>query len=64
MDGYIATRMIRGLDRADVKRLPIVAMTALALDEDVREAMQAGMDDHVAKPLELKRIQEILMKWL
>ena len=64
MDGYIATRMIRGLERQDVKTIPIIAMTALALDEDVQEARQAGMDDHVAKPLQLERIQEILLKWL
>lgn len=64
MDGYIATRMIRGLERQDVKTIPIIAMTALALEEDVQEARQAGMDDHVAKPLQLERIQEILLKWL
>lgn len=64
MDGYIATRMIRGMDREDTKTIPIVAMTAITLEEDIREAEQAGMDDHVAKPLQLERIQEILLKWL
>lgn len=64
MDGYIATRMIRGLERDDVKTIPIIAMTALALDDDIEEARQAGMDDHVAKPLQLERMQEILLKWL
>lgn len=64
MDGYIATRMIRNLKRDDVKRLPIVAMTALSHDEDAAAATVAGMDDYITKPLELKRLQEVLMKWL
>lgn len=64
MDGYIATRMIRNLKRNDVKRLPIVAMTALSSGEDVAVAKEAGMDEYITKPLELEQLQEVLMKWL
>lgn len=64
MDGYIATRMIRRLDREDVRHVPIVAMTALTLEDDIAAARRAGMDEHIAKPLELDRLKEILMKWL
>ncbi|MDR2782992.1 MAG: response regulator, partial [Treponema sp.] len=52
MDGYEATRAIRELDRADVKRIPIIAMTANAYREDVEQALQAGMNGHLAKPVD------------
>ena len=64
MDGYIATRMIRHMKRDDVKRIPIIAMTTLAEQENVEAAKRAGMDEHMTKPLELERLKEILMKWL
>lgn len=64
MDGYIASRMIRRLDREDVRSIPIIAMTALTLDDDIAAAEQAGMDAHIAKPLELEQLKKILMKWL
>lgn len=64
MDGYIATRMIRNMQRGDTKKLPIIAMTANAFPEDVEAAKAAGMDEHIAKPLELDRLKEVLMKWL
>lgn len=64
MDGYIATRMIRNMQRSDTKKLPIIAMTANAFPEDVEAAKAAGMDEHIAKPLELDRLKEVLMKWL
>ena len=64
MDGYIATRMIRNMKREDVRRLPIIAMTALSSEEDRESARQVGMDDYIIKPLELDRIKEMLMKWV
>lgn len=64
MDGYIATRMIRNMKRDDVKRLPIVAMTALSSGEDIETAKRAGMDDYIVKPLSLERLKEVFMKWM
>lgn len=64
MDGYIATRMIRNMQRTDTKKLPIIAMTANAFPEDVEAAKASGMDEHIAKPLELDRLKKVLMKWL
>ena len=64
MDGYEATRAIRSLDRADTARLPIVAMTANAFDEDVRTALRAGMDAHFAKPIEIAKLEQMLYLYL
>ena len=52
MDGYEATRAIRTMDRSDAKSIPIIAMTANAFMEDKRTAKKAGMDEHIAKPLD------------
>ncbi len=52
MNGLDASRAIRALDRPDAKTIPIVAMTANAYDEDVRNAREAGMDGHLAKPID------------
>ncbi len=52
MNGLDASRAIRALDRPDAKTIPIVAMTANAYDEDVRRAREAGMNDHLAKPID------------
>jgi signal transduction histidine kinase/ActR/RegA family two-component response regulator len=66
MDGYEATRAIRDLDRADVKRIPIIAMTANAYREDVEQALQAGMTGHLAKPVDfnamIKTLSELVPK--
>lgn len=56
LDGYEASREIRGMDRTDAGRIPIVAMTANAFAEDVREALRAGMNAHVSKPIEVDRL--------
>jgi len=53
MDGYTATRGIRALDDPKAKSIPIVAMTANAFREDIDRCVEAGMDDHVAKPIEV-----------
>ncbi len=52
MDGLDATAAIRALDREDAKRIPIIAMTANAFDEDVQRSLQAGMNAHLSKPVE------------
>ena len=58
MNGYEATKMIRSLDREDAKKIPIIAMTANAFTEDRIRAKEAGMNEHVAKPVDV----ELLMK--
>lgn len=60
MNGYEATAAIRSLNRGDAKTVPIVAMTANAFAEDVRAAKEAGMDEHIAKPLDFERLREVL----
>ena len=52
MDGLEATRTIRALDRADAKRIPIIALTANAFDEDVQRSLQAGLNAHLTKPIQ------------
>lgn len=60
MDGYKATRFIRSMEDADKKNIPIVAMTANAFEEDRQNALAAGMNEHVAKPLDIKKLMETL----
>lgn len=64
MNGYEATRAIRMLKRNDVEKIPILAMTANAFAEDIRDAKDAGMNEHLSKPLELKVLVNTLEKWL
>ncbi len=60
MNGYEASKAIRGLSRADAESVWIVAMTANAFVEDIRLSREAGMNDHCSKPVDPKRLQEIL----
>ncbi len=60
IDGLSATRKIRALDRKDAGSIPIIAMTANAFDEDVRQCMEAGMNAHLSKPLEMKKVVETI----
>uniref|UniRef100_N2ARS7 Circadian input-output histidine kinase CikA n=1 Tax=Eubacterium plexicaudatum ASF492 TaxID=1235802 RepID=N2ARS7_9FIRM len=64
MNGYEATKKIRELDRSDAKTIPIIAMTANAFAEDVKDARDAGMDDHIAKPVDMEIIRNVLSKYL
>ena len=64
LNGYEATRAIRGLERPDALSVPIIAMTANAYAEDVRAATEAGMNEHIAKPLEPEVINRVLSRWL
>ena len=63
MDGYEATRTIRALDNKQLASLPIIAMTANAFAEDVKKAKDAGMDAHLAKPLDLNDMTVVLQKY-
>ena len=60
MDGLEATRKIRAMDREDAKRIPIIALTANAFDEDVQLSLQAGMNAHLSKPVETDNLIRIL----
>ena len=60
MDGYETTRRIRASEDPRIATLPIVAMTANAFDEDRREALDAGMDAHVTKPIDVKVLVKTL----
>lgn len=64
MDGYEAARRIRSLDRADAGTVWIVAMTANAFVEDMRLSREAGMNEHVSKPVDLERLEDILRRRL
>jgi len=60
MDGLEATRAIRALKRADAKRVPVIAMTANAFDEDVQLSLQAGMNAHLSKPVDPEHLYQTL----
>ncbi len=64
MNGNDATRAIRAMKRAYCRQVPIVAMTANAFAEDVQAAKTVGMNEHIAKPLDLRRLAVVLNKWL
>ena len=64
MNGYEATTTIRRLSRNDVKDLPIIAMTANALEEDKEAALMNGMNAHIAKPLDMDVFISVLRKFL
>ncbi|MDD5883005.1 MAG: response regulator, partial [Firmicutes bacterium] len=64
MNGYDATRAIRAMERDYCKQVPIVAMSANAFAEDVQAAKTVGMNEHIAKPLELNVLARTLRKWL
>ena len=60
MDGYKATQAIRNLPDKDKACIPIIAMTANAFEEDKRDAIEAGMNGHVAKPIQVDKLLSIL----
>lgn len=63
MNGYEASRAIRTMKREDAKSVAIIAMTANAFSEDIIAARDAGMDEHLAKPIDLKKIIAIFKEW-
>ena len=64
MNGYEATQAIRALDRADAKRIPIIAMTADAFAEDIKHCLDCGMNAHVAKPINVQEIIHLLERFM
>ena len=62
MNGYEATKLIRSLDREDARKIPIVAMTANAFTEDRMRAKEAGMDEHISKPFDVKLLLKVIHK--
>lgn len=64
MDGYEATQKIRLLPNLNMTRLPIVAMTANAFSEDIENAVRAGMNNHLSKPIDIKALMKILNTYL
>ena len=64
MNGYEASRAIRAADRADAKTIPVIAMTANAFAEDVLASREAGMNEHISKPLSLEQLLACMARWL
>ncbi len=64
MDGYEAAKAIRSLDRTYAKKVPILAMSANAFAEDIQLSLAAGMNEHISKPVDLKKLEEALCRWL
>ena len=64
MDGYQATRLIRGIQEEDGRRVPIVGVTAHAFEEDRRRCLDSGMDDHLPKPISMSGLNGMLERWL
>ncbi|EEG74632.1 ATPase/histidine kinase/DNA gyrase B/HSP90 domain protein [[Clostridium] hylemonae DSM 15053] len=64
MDGYEAARAIRALKRDDARTVPILALTANAFATDLAKAHNAGMNDHIAKPIDVERLLETLNRWM
>lgn len=64
MDGLTAARTIRSLDRADAKSIPIIAMTANAFAEDAQKCFSAGMNAHLAKPIEIEKVKQTILRVL
>ena len=62
MNGYEATKAIRELKRKDAKEIPIIAMTANAFAEDEKEALAAGMNIHLAKPIDIALLRKVIQQ--
>ena len=64
MNGYDAAKAIRALKRRDATEIPIIAMTANAFAEDVRDALDAGMNVHIAKPIDMELLRKAMNQWI
>ncbi len=64
MDGLEATKAIRGLEREDARKIPIIAMTANAFEEDQKACLDAGMDEHIGKPIDIPLLKRTITKLL
>ncbi len=64
MNGYEATKAIRAMNRQDAGEIPIIAMTANAFAEDEKEALRAGMNVHLAKPVNVELLKAIIRQYV
>ena len=64
MNGYEATRRIRALDRKDAEVIPVIAMSANAFAEDVSASLASGMDAHLSKPIDMRRVLATIIKYV
>ena len=62
MSGFEAARMIRGLDREDAEKVPIIALSASAFEEDIAMAKDAGMNEHLAKPVDMGKMFRVMRR--
>ena len=60
MDGITATKEIRKLERLDARKIPIIAMTANAFKEDEKKCLEAGMNAHLAKPIQVEKVIKVI----
>jgi CheY-like chemotaxis protein len=60
MNGYVTTKSIREIDRPDLKKIPIIALSAHTMDEDRNNSLECGMNGHVSKPLDLQELSKVL----
>ena len=63
MNGHSATMAIRSIDDKSIKKLPVIAMTAEAFEEDKVRALKSGMNGHIAKPIEMKKLVSVLREY-
>ncbi len=63
LDGLTATRRIRAAEASGGRRLPVIAMTANVLPEQISRCLEAGMDDHVGKPINLQQLLNAIDRW-
>ena len=64
MDGYKATRTIRAMENPAKAQIPIIAMTANAFEEDKKMALKNGMNGHIAKPIDVEKMEQVLAEIL
>ena len=64
MDGITATKTIRSLKHPDAETIPIIAMTANAFEEDRKACLDAGMDEHIGKPIDIPLLKSAIIKLL
>lgn len=64
MNGYEAAAQIRSSGREDLKKIPIIAMTADAFADDIRKSREVGMNDHIAKPIDVQKMMQVMQKWI
>ena len=64
MNGYESTRQIRALGKEDSASIPIIAMSANSLQEDIEQSLECGMNGHICKPIEMEEVFTCLNRWL